>query len=385
MNKLKSFLPDALVIIFFIAISLLYFFRPVTEGLVIQGHDHTGGVGAGVEMQEYYQRTGERTRWTNVLFSGMPTYQMSPSYDSTDTLVGLQRIYQLGLPTFAMYVFILLAGFYILLRAFGFRAGMAAAGAVMWAFSSYFFIITGAGHIWKLMALAYIPPTVAGMVLCYRGRYLWGGLVTAFFLALQILSNHIQMSYYFLMVMGLMALAYLITAIREGKTARWLAATGVLAVAALIGLGINLSNQTLLDGDYKTGLTAGVFADYRFSNLFALSADVLYSRQGTKGEGVKVKTDNLNIPILANFYLVKGLAVKAGIQPGFLLKAKNNDVDVKAAYKKADVAVPVGVSYLFNCGLILDARYNIGLTSLAKDKDIVTRNSVFAITAGWRF
>lgn len=242
MNKLKSFLPDALVIIFFIAISLLYFFRPVTEGLVIQGHDHTGGVGAGVEMQEYYQRTGERTRWTNVLFSGMPTYQMSPSYDSTDTLVGLQRIYQLGLPTFAMYVFILLAGFYILLRAFGFRAGMAAAGAVMWAFSSYFFIITGAGHIWKLMALAYIPPTVAGMVLCYRGRYLWGGLVTAFFLALQILSNHIQMSYYFLMVMGLMALAYLITAIREGKTARWLAATGVLAVAALIGLGINLSN-----------------------------------------------------------------------------------------------------------------------------------------------
>ena len=142
-------------------------------------------------------------------------------------------------------------------------------------------------------------------------------------------------------------------------------------------VGINLSNQTLLDGDYKTGLTAGVFADYRFSNL--------YSRQGTKGEGVKVKTDNLNIPILANFYLVKGLAVKAGIQPGFLLKAKNNDVDVKAAYKKADVAVPVGVSYLFNCGLILDARYNIGLTSLAKDKDIVTRNSIFAITAGWRF
>ena len=149
--------------------------------------------------------------------------------------------------------------------------------------------------------------------------------------------------------------------------------------------GINIANLTNSDGNYKVGFTGGIFADYRFSNLFALSADVLYSRQGTKGEGVKVKTDNLNIPILANFYLVKGLAVKAGIQPGFLLKAKNNDVDVKAAYKKADVAVPVGVSYLFNCGLILDARYNIGLTSLAKDKDIVTRNSVFAVTAGWRF
>ena len=106
-------------------------------------------------------------------------------------------------------------------------------------------------------------------------------------------------------------------------------------------VGINLSNQTLLDGDYKTGLTAGVFADYRFSNLFALSADVLYSRQGTKGEGVKVKTDNLNIPILANFYLVKGLAVKAGIQPGFLLKAKNNDVDVKAVQLRPDPGRPL--------------------------------------------
>ena len=113
-------------------------------------------------------------------------------------------------------------------------------------------------------------------------------------------------------------------------------------------VGINLSNQTLLDGDYKTGLTAGVFADYRFSNLFALSADVLYSRQGAKGDDAKIKTDNLNIPILANFYLVKGLAVKAGVQPGFLLGANDG---MKDAFKTFDLAVPVGVSYDFNCGL----------------------------------
>ena len=149
-------------------------------------------------------------------------------------------------------------------------------------------------------------------------------------------------------------------------------------------VGINLSNQTLLDGDYKTGLTAGVFADYRFSNLFALSADVLYSRQGAKGDDAKIKTDNLNIPILANFYLVKGLAVKAGVQPGFLLGAN----DMKDAFKTFDLAVPVGVSYDFNCGLILDARYNIGVTKVAKAEysdDSKIRNSVFAVTAGWRF
>ena len=150
-------------------------------------------------------------------------------------------------------------------------------------------------------------------------------------------------------------------------------------------VGINLSNQTLLDGDYKTGLTAGVFADYRFSNLFALSADVLYSRQGAKGDDAKIKTDNLNIPILANFYLVKGLAVKAGVQPGFLLGANDG---MKDAFKTFDLAVPVGVSYDFNCGLILDARYNIGVTKVAKAEysdDSKIRNSVFAVTAGWRF
>ena len=133
------------------------------------------------------------------------------------------------------------------------------------------------------------------------------------------------------------------------------------------------------------GFTGGIFADYRFSNLFALSADVLYSRQGAKGDDAKIKTDNLNIPILANFYLVKGLAVKAGVQPGFLLGANDG---MKDAFKTFDLAVPVGVSYDFNCGLILDARYNIGVTKVAKAEysdDSKIRNSVFAVTAGWRF
>ena len=239
---MKSYLPDALAVILFIAIGFLYFFQPVTEGLVLTGHDHTGGIGAGVEMKEYQERTGERTRWTNALFSGMPTYQMAPSYDSTDTLVGLQKVYQLGLDGMVMYVFIMLLGFYILLRAFDFKVWMAALGAVLWAFSSYFFIIIGAGHIWKVMALAYIPPTIAGLVLCYRGKYLWGGLVTAFFLALQIMSNHVQMSYYFLPVMLLMSLAYLIQAVREKALARWGKATGMLVLAGLLGVAANSSN-----------------------------------------------------------------------------------------------------------------------------------------------
>ena len=95
------------------------------------------------------------------------------------------------------YVFVMLLGFYIIacIRFLG-LAGFI--GAVLWAFSSYFFIIIAAGHIWKFVTLVYIPPTIAGMVLAYRGKYLLsGGLLTAVFVALQIVSNHVQMSYYF--------------------------------------------------------------------------------------------------------------------------------------------------------------------------------------------
>lgn len=242
MNKIKKMIPDALAVVFFILIGLAYFYVPTTEGLVLTGHDHTGGSGAGAELVEYLERTGEYTRWTNSQFGGMPTYQMSPSYGSTDVLSAVEHVYQLGLPTYVMYVFIMLLGFYILLRAFNFKVWMSALGAILWAFSSYYFIIIAAGHIWKFMALSFIPPTIAGLVLCYRGKYIAGGVVTAFFTALQIYSNHIQMSYYFLSVMLLMALAYLIQAVREHRVGEWVKATGVLVIAGILGVCINLSN-----------------------------------------------------------------------------------------------------------------------------------------------
>ena len=227
----------------FVVISLAYFWNPIMNGLVLTGTDHNAAVGSNVELSEYRKaHNGERTRWTNSLFSGMPTYQMSPSYDSTDTLSTIEKVYQLGLPTVAGYVFMMLLGFYILLRAFDFRAWMAALGAVMWAFSSYYFIIIAAGHIWKLMTLCFIPPTIAGMVLCYRGKFLWGIVVTGIFTGLQVFSNHIQMSYYFLPVMGLMAVAYLVDAIRNKRMAQWLKGSLAALVGGLLGVSINISN-----------------------------------------------------------------------------------------------------------------------------------------------
>lgn len=242
MNSLKRFYPDMVVVLLFAVISFAYFYPAVTEGRILAQHDAVAGIGAGQEAKDYQEQTGETTRWTNALFGGMPTYQIAPSYPSTKTLNSIQNLYHLYLPGCTWYVFVMLLGFYILLRAFDFRAWLAALGAVMWAFSSYFFIIIAAGHIWKLVTLAYIPPTIAGMVLVYRGKYAQGALLTALFVALQIVSNHLQMTYYFLFVMLFMAVAYGVTAWKSNELPRFFKQTGVLAVAALVGISINLSN-----------------------------------------------------------------------------------------------------------------------------------------------
>ena len=242
MKTFKQWLPDILAIALLVVISYAYFFPADTEGRVLFRHDAQAGVGAGMEQQQYHQRTGKTTRWTNSLFGGMPTYQMAPSYQSAKSLNTIENIYHLYLPEYVWYLFASLLGFYILLRAFDFRQSLAALGSVIWAFSSYFLIIIAAGHIWKVMALAYIPPTIAGLVLAYRGKYLWGGLVTALFVAFQIDANHVQMSYYFLPVMLFMVIAYLVQAVREKKLAEFGKATAVVAVAALIGICINISN-----------------------------------------------------------------------------------------------------------------------------------------------
>ncbi|MBQ7351049.1 MAG: YfhO family protein [Bacteroides sp.] len=242
MNVVKRIIPDVIAIVLFAVISFAYFCPAVTEGRILSQHDSVAGIGAGQEGKEYYERTGERTRWTNSIFGGMPTYQMSPSYDSTDLLKGVEKLYHLYLPTYVWLVFVMLLGFYILLRAFDFKVWMAGLGAIVWAFSSYFFIIIAAGHIWKFITLAYIPPTIAGMVLCYRGKHLLGALVTALFVALQISSNHVQMTYYFLFVMLFMAIAYGVQAYQQKRFAAFWKSTGVLALAGILGICVNLSN-----------------------------------------------------------------------------------------------------------------------------------------------
>ncbi len=239
---MKKYLPDLIAVVAFAVLSLAYFFPADIEGRILFQHDTSAGMGAGHEAAEYYEQTGERSRWTDALFGGMPTYQISPSYDSTQPLEWVQKVYRLFLPDYVCLTFTMMLGFYILLRAFGLSVWLSGLGGFLWAFSSYFFILISAGHIWKFVTLAYIPPTLAGVVMAYRGKMLEGALVFALFTALQVLSNHVQMTYYFLFVILFFVLAYLAEAVRRKTVPQFLKASAVLLVAGLVGLSANISN-----------------------------------------------------------------------------------------------------------------------------------------------
>ncbi len=242
MKTLKKCLPDILAIVLFAIISFVYFMPADFEGRILYQHDSSAGRGLGQEAIAYREKTGEQTRWTNSAFGGMPTYQSAPSYSSTTLLKKAITLYHLGLPDYVWYVFAYLLGFYILLRAFNFKAYLAVLGAIIWAFSSYFFIIIAAGHYWKVMALAYLPPMIGGIVLAYRGKYLWGFIVTAIFAAFEVNANHVQMTYYYLFIVLFMFIAWMVDAVREKTMANFWKASLVALAGGAIGVLINISN-----------------------------------------------------------------------------------------------------------------------------------------------
>lgn len=231
-----------LPVLLFIVLSFVYFSPDVIDGKILFQHDTQQGLAIGHEAKTYAEETGEMPRWTGSVFSGMPTFQIAPTYSSNEPLKWLQNVYNLWLVSPVSLVFIMMLGFYILLLTLNVRWYLAAFGAVAYAFSSYFFIIIAAGHIWKFITLAYIPPTIAGVILAYRGKYILGGALAALFGALQIMSNHVQMSYYFLFVICAVVIAYGVEHYRTHTLPAFFKATGVLCIAAMLAVGANASN-----------------------------------------------------------------------------------------------------------------------------------------------
>ena len=167
-------------------------------------------------------------------------------------------------------------------------------------------------------------------------------------------------------------------------------------------VGFNLSSITADDTKYKPGFAVGLEGQYQMNNWFGLSAAVMYQQQGTKVKDIddfKWNIDYVNIPLMAKFYVTKGLSLNVGLQPGFLVKSKfkvdDADLDVKDACNKFDLSVPLSIAYELPMGLAFEARYTYGVTNVGKDvfdsktssydKLYQNKNSVFQITVGYKF
>lgn len=246
MDKLIAWLKDSQVRGFFIsvvalaAISLAFFYPDAVDGASLQQSDIRQGIANGQEAAAYEQVTGEKALWTNSLFSGMPTFQISPSYPSNSLFNWIDSVYGLWLPAPCNLMFMMMFGFLILLFVMKMRWYYALLGAIAWGFSSYFVIIIGAGHIWKFIALSYIPPTIAGLMLVYRGRYVIGAAMLALFAMMQLNANHPQMSYYFFFVMAALVIAWFVSAVKDKRLRQWGFATAVTVGAGCLAVGANL-------------------------------------------------------------------------------------------------------------------------------------------------
>ncbi|MDR2918367.1 MAG: YfhO family protein [Tannerella sp.] len=239
---LKPLLPYFAAIGIFAVVSIAYFTPEIFQNQTMITVDGTGGMGAGKEALDFQMQTGKKTLWTNALFGGMPTYQISPGYPSTKTISYIQNISGLFLPYPANLIFMLLFGVFLLFLALGANPRIAIIGAIAYAFSSYFFILIHTGHIWKLLVLASIPPTFAGIIWAYRGKYLLGGAVAAIYASLQLVSNHPQMTYYFSILLSLFVISEFVICIKNKTTKRFINASGVLLLAGLIAFAINSTN-----------------------------------------------------------------------------------------------------------------------------------------------
>lgn len=246
MKQFKAWISDSRVWGFLLSTAIMallaiaFFYPDNFDGHSLRQADMLQGAANGQEAQAYFEQTDHKPLWTNALFGGMPTFQISPEYPSNSLFTWLNTVYGLGLPAPSNLLFMMMMGFFILLVAMRLRWYYALIGAVAWGFSSYFVIIIGAGHIWKFLALSYVPPTIAGLVLAYRGRWLAGAAMTGIFAMLQLNANHPQMTYYFALVMAAFVIAWLVDAIRSHTMRRWWTATAAVAAAGILAIGANL-------------------------------------------------------------------------------------------------------------------------------------------------
>lgn len=246
--KNKQFLGIIFAIIAFAAITLVYF-TPILEGKRIKQHDIEMYKGMSQEINQFREETGEQSLWTNSMFGGMPAWNIGVQQNS-NLMTYIQKIIGLGFPSPIMSVFISMLGFFILLLVIDCKIWISFIGALAYGFTSYLFIVMGAGHNSKAVAMAYMAPVIAGIILTYKGKYLWGAVLTAIALALEIRAGHIQITYYLFMIVLIFVIAEFIETIKNKKYPEFFKASGILVCAAILAI---LTSTTTLYANYEFG------------------------------------------------------------------------------------------------------------------------------------
>ena len=244
----KQFLGILFAIIAFALITLVYF-TPILEGKRIKQHDIEMYKGMSQEINEFREETGEQSLWTNSMFGGMPAWNIGVQQNS-NLMTYVQKIIGLGFPSPIMSVFISMLGFFILLLVLDCKIWISFIGALAYGFTSYLFIVMGAGHNSKAVAMAYMAPVIAGIIMTYKGKYLWGAVLTAISLALEIRAGHIQITYYLFMIVLIMVIAEFIEAIKTKQYLDFFKASGILATVAILAV---LTSTTTLYANYEFG------------------------------------------------------------------------------------------------------------------------------------
>ena len=273
MKIVNKIYPHALVILGFILVSLIYFY-PVLQGKQIYQSDIAQYTGMAKEQNDFRATDHSEPYWTNSAFGGMPTYQLGANYPN-DFVGKLDDVLRF-LPRPADYLFLYFLGFYGLLLVLKTDPLKAFIGAIAFGFSTYLIIILGVGHNAKAHAIAYMPLVIAGFILVFQKKYIWGGLLTMFAVALEVNANHFQMTYYLLIFLLILSGYFAFTFIKEKEYKPLLISIGVLSVAGIFAIGANAANL----------MATSEYAKYRIRD----KSELTFNPDGSKNETTAAMT-----------------------------------------------------------------------------------------------
>lgn len=247
-SNIKKYLPHLAAILLFVVLTITYLAPIVFENKdLIQG-DVINVQGWGKDLHDYHRETGKYALWSNSMFSGMPANYtcMAPFFNIFSYIA---NVIIFVFPGNLALIFLYLTGFYIFLISIGCKPWLSVIGAIAYAFASYNIIIIGAGHVNKCLVMSTMAPILGGIILCYRRKYLWGSIIALIFTGLNIVWSHQQISYYLLIIILLLAIAYLIYAIKNHTLKDYFKSSAILIVIAALGIAPELG-KLISTADY---------------------------------------------------------------------------------------------------------------------------------------